>query len=234
VCHVIGYQYKQQYRIDDAIPVLQTGIALGRPTWKHYSNLMECLQAKEDYPAVLALTEQFWHDLQASGDQSGYIFAYCVHPIAYALHMQGRHHEISIWIDRLNAWWEQRDEDDEDEPDTSRGDYLCALTGFLQIYSIECPALADPILRTHLPEILALTPDSAGALSLAVIWRDTGNTLSNCGHYAQAIHIYQQALAHAQSEDNSVVIDELHTNIADCQRGLGVPPPKRKFWQFWK
>jgi len=238
VCHVIGYQYKQQYRIDDAIPVLQTGIALGRPTWKHYSNLMECLQAKEDYPAVLALTEQFWHDLSESSNQSGYIFANCAHFIAYALHMQVRHHEISIWIDRLNTWWEQLnasdDDDDDDDAPACRGDYLSALMALLQIYSIECPTLADPILRTHLPEILALTPDSAGALSLAIIWRDTGNTLSNCGHYAQAIHVYQQALAHAQSEDNSVVIDELHTNIADCQRGLGEPPPTRKFWQFWK
>jgi len=236
-CNIAARTLMDQGRIDAAIPILQAGLASGMPSWKHYSKLMECFRAKDDWRAILALAEPFWQNVQDRAERDGDLFAGCSHKIAYALHKEQRHHEISIWIDRLHQWWEQcqRHDDDRDTA-LNRGDYLCALLGLLQTYSIQSPRLAEPILRTHLPEILALDEDSSGSTSVGNIWRDSATILHNCSCYDEAVAMYDKALAVAEADNNTVLIEEIRTFLAQSEQAAGGRRRTsiRKFWQFWK
>jgi len=234
LCQWICIQYQKQGRIDEAMAVIQAGLA-SKPLVHHYANLMICWDSKQNYPAVLALAEPFWHDSQS--DVDGWVLTSCAANIARALHREQRHHEISIWMDRIDQWWQGANAHDQYPPSRCRGDYLAALLIFLRAYSIEYPQLAKPVVQQHLPEILALDSDSEGATYLTSIWFNAAVTLQYCGSFSEAITLYQKVLARAQAEGDTDRVDEIRPLLSLCQKlhaAVQRHTSPRKFWQFWK
>jgi len=232
LCNNLAIQYRLQQRFAEALALHKLGIAC-KPNGQHYANLLRCAWFMDDYPEVIAAADQQWYGLQRHGYQGGHAYynpARYMHHIAHALHREGRHPEISIWIDRLGQWWDERQHLDERERQyTCRGDYLLALMVLLQYYAIEYEDKAEALLRVHLAEVMALDAGSAGEFPLALILRRTAAALENCEHPEQALALYQRAVDVAAPEDADI-IKTAREAIARIRSKARLRSPKWKFW----
>jgi len=230
LCNNLAIQYLKDRRVDEAIALHHAGLAC-KPHAQHHENLVCCVFAKGDHPAVIAAAEQHFHAVREhdyQGHHACYNPADLAHKIASALHHEHRHHEISIWIDRLHTWWEHRNEDEIRL--TCRGDYLGALVALLRFYAVEYASKAEPLLRAHLPEITALDETGAGTIRLARTLRRTAATLKNCGHTEEALGWYQRALDAAAPDQDAFDINSAHDAIA---RLRSQSRPHSHKWTFW-
>jgi len=196
LCNELGLVYYNEERYDEAIALYEAGLAC-KPIGQHYANLLKCADAKGDEAGVIAAADRLWYGIQQHPHLGDHFNpARYALQIANALHIKFRHHEISIWIDRLNEWWDalSQDKHGEDNP-PCRGDYLSALMAFLRMYAFAYPDKAEPILRVHLPEVQALSADNAGENRLESLLCDAAHAMERCDRYPQAISLYRAALA---------------------------------------
>jgi len=230
LCNNLAIQYRLQKRFADALALHRLGIAC-KPNGQHYANLLRCAWFMGNYPEVIAAADQQWYGLQQHGYQGDHAYynpARYAHHIAHSLHREGRHPEISIWIDRLGQWWDERQRLSERERQrTCRGDYLLALMVLLQYYAVEYEDKAEAILRTHLPEILALDTTSAGEFPLALILRRTAAVLENCNHPQEALALYQKAV-NAAAPDETATLKTAREAIARIRSQA-----RSRRWKFW-
>jgi len=228
-CYSVGYFYRKQGRLDEALARQYAGRA-SFPMQQQAREIFGCLIDKDDHKALIAFAEQHWHEVQQAGYQDGdrpYNPAHYIDHLALALHYEQRHLEISIWIDRVNTWWEYRKHADEEvRTHSCRGDYLSALMALLRCYALEAADKAEPLLRAHLVEVEALDEAHAGIKWLSFILFSAACAMQNCGHLADAIGLYKKA-QHAAPEGYWVIADA-HKNIAVCEKAL-----KKPFWKFW-
>jgi len=164
---------------------------------QHHANLFWCAVDAQDWVMVMHAAESHWHALQDRDNlgSNPYNPLNYASDIADALHHANRHLEISIWLDRLNTWWQQQqgdNDEDEDEgtnTDLTRlhGDHLQALVILLEKYAIRCPQETSFLLHQHLPDILAC--NNSHTLYMA------GVTLARCGDdHEHILSLYRKAL----------------------------------------
>jgi len=202
LCNNLGVMYDREARHDEAIALYEAGLAC-KPIGQHYTNLFRSTYAKGNYAEAIAAADRLWYGVQQHPLLDDHFNpARYAHRIANALHLKFRHHEISIWMDRLNEWWDAlpRDERSEDHR-PCRGDYLSALMAFLRMYAFAYPDKAAPILRAHLPEVRALKWNQAGENRLDDTLCNAAHALERCDDYREAIALYRAALDRLTPDD---------------------------------
>jgi len=223
LCNNLGNIYRRQKRFKVAIErYKQSAAAYGYA--QPHANLMRCFHELKDWKNEINAAERHWHAVQKHGYQGSNNFynpARYAQQIAHALHRENRGAEIQIWLERLNQWWQQR-ENDVDKNKTCRGDYLNALAALLSFYSITHPREAEPLLRAHLSEIEHLTKKHAGEKSHGCCKRTAAATLLHCARATddaqtlqQAEYFFRQALA-CLEPDETAEIGFARRGLAEC------------------
>ena len=129
--------------------------------------------------------------------------------MAYSLYQQERNVENSIWLERLDEWWNAQDEDEQRE---SRHDYLSSLLNQLDYYS-------DSYGAEVLPRLLALQPELRERKN-AYLLRRAGDAMQTSGTAVQAMQFYQDALA-CSADSNPDERKRLEDSIAELKPKLG-------------
>jgi len=235
LCNELGLVYYNEERYDDAITLYEAGLAC-KPIGQHYANLLYSVHYKGDHAGVIAAADRLWYGIQQHPhlDDHFNLARYALW-IANALHIKFRHIEISIWIDRLNEWWDalppENERSEENRP--CRGDYLSALMAFLRMYAFAYPDKAEPILRLHLPEVQALTWDNSGENRLESILCNAAYALERCDDYREAIALYRAALDRLTPDDWAFA----RKGIRRCRRKSLIRWFLRIFgkpnWRYW-
>jgi len=196
LCNNLGNIYRSQKRYQTAIERYKesaAACAYAQPC----ANLMRCFHELKDWASEIDAAERHWQAVQQHGYQGSnnyYNPARYAQQIAHALHQEGRGAEISIWMERLNDWWQQRGEYKETEKTkTCRGDYLNALAALLSFYAISHPYEAEPLLHGHLAEIERLTKKHAGEKSHGCCKRCAAAALLHCARATGDVQTLQQA-----------------------------------------
>lgn len=151
LCNNLAIKYRFMKRHDDAAALHRKGLE-SSPFAEHQDGLMWCAILKDDDAEIVAEAERLWHFVQDHGygrhDPTSYFST-----VAMSLYKLDRDDEISIWLERLDQWFDELDEDDQK---SERRDYLATLMSMLDFQSATRPELVLPRLRAHQAEVTAL------------------------------------------------------------------------------
>jgi len=222
LCNNLGNLYRLQKRYPLAIERCKEGIA----SWPHaqlYANLLCCFHDLKDWASTSQAAEGHWQTVQTHGYKGSrhyYNPARYAFKIAHALYRTGRTNNICLWLDRLDQWWQQRDNlPKKDKNKTRRGDYLNALTALLSFYSIDHPYEAESLLRTHLAEIECLKKKHAGEKSHGCCKRYAAVVLQHCAQASGDEKTWHQAAYFFRLALSSLAPNETE-GIDFCRKGL--------------
>jgi len=226
LCNNLGNLYRVQKRYQTAIERYEESAAAYRYA-QPCANLMRCFHELKNWEAEANAAERHWQAVQQYGYQGAsnyYNPARYAHQIAHALHQAGRGADITIWIARLNQWWQQR-EDGKDK--TCRGDYLNALAALVSFYAISHPREAEPLLREHLADIERLRKKHAGEKSHGCCKRYAAAALLHCARATgdrqtsqQADYFFRLALASLEANEKEEIVFA-RAGLAECVALLG-------------
>lgn len=231
LCNNLAIKYRFLDRYDEAAALHHSGLA-SSPFAEHQSGLLWCAIGKEDNPAIVAEAERLWHFAQEHGygrhDPPNYFPA-----VAVALYELDRTAEISIWLERLDEWFESLDEDEQKE---ERRDYLAAMMSLLDFFSTAHPELVLPRLRANLPEVRALK-ESYTLRRVACAMETSGATLEE----ALALHHESAANLDKNEDDESEFrmsregIERVERKIAEArgETESGHSSASKPWWKFW-
>ncbi|MFE1570794.1 hypothetical protein [Comamonas odontotermitis] len=220
----IKYRYNDE-NYDAALALHAKGIATS-PFAEHYNGILSTYIDTDNYPQIIAAGEQLWHYSRENG-YSRHSPSDYFPKVAYALYQQSRNVENSIWLERLDEWWNALDDDDQRE---SRHDYLSSLLNQLDYYSDTHGAEVLPRLQALLPELRERKN--------AYLLRRAGDAMQTSGTRQEAMQIYQDAQRF--SEDSHP--DErkrLEDSIAELAPKLGkgtgssAAASSKPWWKFW-
>jgi len=219
-CNNLGVIYREQGKFKKARKLHQEGHDC-YPLALHQSNLFLCAHALNDRRGQLLAAERLWYHVQEKGfEYHVYNLANYAYDTACTLHQQGRHEEISLWLERLQ-WWEQQRQESEQENNPCRGDYLHALMALLLFHASCDHEQTNALLRTHLHEVRALTPEQSGSQSLGLTLRYTAAVLEVCSESnadtALARDLYHRALRHLPDFE-AADIQRAQKGIARCDK----------------
>ena len=202
----IKYRYNDE-NYDGALALHAKGIATS-PFAEHYNGILSTYIETENYPQIIAAGEQLWHYSKDNGYSRHNPTEYFP-KVAYALYQQERNVENSIWLERLDEWWNAQDEDEQRE---SRHSYLSSLLNQLDYYSDSYGAEVLPRLQALLPELRERKN--------AYLLRRAGDAMQTSGTATQAMQIYQDALA-CSADSHPDERQRLEESIAELKPKLG-------------
>ncbi|GAB2816516.1 hypothetical protein GCM10027276_16950 [Comamonas piscis] len=222
----IKYRYNDE-NYDGALALHAKGIATS-PFAEHYNGIVSTHIDSDNYGQLIAAAEQLWHYSRDNGYSRHSPCDYFP-KVAYALYQQDRNVENSIWLERLDEWWSQLDED---EQRSERYDYLRSLLNQLDYYSATHGAEVLPRLQALLPELQQRQNP--------YLLRRAGDAMQTSGTDAEALKIYQQALACAPGDD-PVEREKLQTSVDKLSAQLITTAPDtaagaaggKAWWKFW-
>jgi len=195
-CNNLGALLHEQGKSKKARKLHQKGQAC-YPLALHHSNLFHCAYALQDQRELLEAAERLWFHASEKGfEYQAYNLANYAYASAWALSEQGRRQEISLWLERLQYWEENR-QSQTDEQRLCRGDYLHALMALLVFHGVNDKTQTNDLLRAHLPEIQALTLEQSGSQPLALTLRYCARLLEYCR--VESIDIYLAKLLYGQA-----------------------------------
>ena len=151
LCNNLGIKYRYQDRYDEAAELHRKGLA-SSPFAEHHEGLWWAANGRGDDAGIVAEAEGLWHFAQQYGYSRHEPPRY-LPTVALSLYKLDRGDEISIWLERLDHWF---DELDEDEQKQERRDYLAATMSLLDFFSVFRPEQVLPRLRTYQDEVRAL------------------------------------------------------------------------------
>jgi hypothetical protein len=218
----IKYRYNDE-NYDGALALHAKGIATS-PFAEHYNGIVSTHIDSDNYAQLIAAAEQLWHYSRDNGYSRHSPCDYFP-KVAYALYQQDRNVENSIWLERLDEWWSQLDED---EQRSERYDYLRSLLNQLDYYSATHGAEVLPRLQALLPELYQRRNP--------YLLRRAGDAMQTSGTDQQALQIYQEALACPPSDDAAEreklqsSIEKLHAQLITTVPGAAGSKP---WWKFW-
>lgn len=151
LCNNLAIKYRNADRYDEAAVLHHKGLA-SSPFAEHRDGLMWCAIGNDDDEGIVAEAERLWHFAQEYGysrnDPTNYFST-----VALSLYKLDRDDEISIWMERLDQWFEELDEE---EQASERRDYLASLMSMLDFFSSTHPELVLPRVRALQAEVVAL------------------------------------------------------------------------------
>ncbi len=209
--------YRSSYQA--AIALHRKGIA-SSPFAEHYNGLQQSLFKLEDYANFVDAAEQLWHYSEENGYSRHKPSAY-IGDVSYALYDLGRHNDIAIWLQRLDEWWNDLDEEDQSENAES------CLRTVVYVLFLQCethPADALTRLEADLPRIQALRDPIRS--------RYAGHVLLLGGQAERALAVCQEGLSFIDSsnESDAWMKKSLREEIVAIKAQL---PRTRPWWQFW-
>lgn len=225
LCNNLAIQYRYLERYAEAEELHARGLA-SSPFAEHHSGLLWCAIHQDQDQAIVSQAEQLWHFAQEYGfgrhDPTAYFPS-----VAQSLYQLARTAEISIWLERLDEWWEALDEEEQAE---ERRDYLATLMALLDFFSTAHPELVLPRLQAHLAEIQGLH-ESYTLRRLACAMETSGEPLE------QALALHREAAGYLNAEDDederrmsAEGIARVEKKIAEAQAASVSSKP---WWKIW-
>ena len=225
LCNNLAIQYRSRQRYDEAAALHHKGLA-SSPFAEHHDGLLWCAIRQDDRAGIVAAAEQLWHFTQDYGygrhSPTDYFPS-----VALALYQLERSAEISIWLERLDEWFDGLDADDQR---SERRDYLAALMSLLDFFSEDHPDLVLPRLRALLDEVRALGE--------CYTLRRLACAMETSGPIEEAIALHREAIARLDGDDDEGEHKMAHDGLArslDKQRAqqAAAAPAARPWWKLW-
>lgn len=225
LCNNLAIQYRSLQRYGEAAALHQQGLA-SSPFAEHHDGLLWCAIRQDDRAGIVAAAEQLWHFTQDYGygrhSPTDYFPS-----VALALYQLGRAAEISIWLERLDEWFDSLDADDQR---SERRDYLAALMSLLDFFSEDHPDLVLPRLHALLDEVRALRE--------CYVLRRLACAMETSGPIEEAIALHREAIARLDDGDGEAEHKMAHDGLArslDKQREqqAAAAPAARPWWKLW-
>ncbi|MDR2325253.1 MAG: hypothetical protein LBE51_07620 [Acidovorax sp.] len=225
LCNNLAIKYRFADRYDEAAALHHKGLA-SSPFAEHQDGLLWCAIGKDDDTAIVAEAERLWHFVQRHGygrhDPANYFST-----IAMSLYKLDRGDEISIWLERLDQWFEELDEEDQRD---QRRRYLAALMSMLDFFSVFRPEQVLPRLRAYQQEVRALK-ESYALRRLGCALEAYPELLEEC------VAMHQEAVGNLGKNDNEAEHRMAHEGLERAQRLLAErdqPAASSKpWWKFW-
>lgn len=217
LCNNLAIKYRMLERYDDAAALHRKGLS-SSPFAEHHDGLLWCAIGQNDRAAIVAAAEQLWHFTQEHG--------YSRHsPTDYfpsagqALYQLDRSGEIGIWLERLDEWFSDLDEENQRE---QRRDYLAALMSLLDFFSENHGELVHPRLLALLPEVRALGE--------CYTLRRLACAMESCGPLEQAVALHREAIAKLTADDSEEEHRMAREGLKRCQKLHSASKP---WWKLW-
>ena len=229
LCNNLAIKYRFMGRYDEAAALHQKGLD-SSPFAEHQDGLLWCAIGKDDDAEIVAQAERLWHFSQEYGYGRHEPTTY-FSTVALSLYKLDRDDEISIWMERLDQWFNDLDEDE--QPDNRRN-YLASLMSMLDFFSSTRPELVLPRLRAHQDEVIALR-DCYPLRRLACALEAYPELLE------ESLALHQQAQSYLDKDDDederrmtAQGVERAQRKIAERDAAASAPASGRKpWWKFW-
>lgn len=229
LCNNLAIKYRFAERYDDAAALHRKGLE-SSPFAEHQDGLMWCAILKDDDSEIVAEAERLWHFVQDHGygrhDPTSYFST-----VSMSLYKLDRDDEISIWLERLDQWFEELDEEDQA---SERRDYLATLMSMLDFQSSTQPELVLPRLRAHQAEVTALR-DCYPLRRLACALEAYPELLE------ESLALHKKAHSFLDKDDDEDERRMSREGIARAERKIGernaeagnASSGRKAWWKFW-
>jgi cellulose synthase operon protein C len=220
LCNNLAIYYR--YNIDQpqkALPLHHKGIAAS-PFAEHYNGVMSSYRQIGDNAKYVQAADELWHYAKENG--------YSRHcPSDYASWVCGalvelnRQAEVPIWLQRLDEWWSEQDDEEKQEGLVS---YLGALTSILAKISHTQADDALARLESALPQIQATSDPCCHRLA--------GLTLENAGQLERALNLFQRATQIGmQDEGDQQQRAYAKEDVERCKKAM--KKNRGPWWKVW-
>lgn len=238
LCNNLGIKYRFLDRYDESEALHRKGLA-SSPFSEHHEGLWWAANGRGDDAAIVAEAEQLWHFAERHGFSRHEPPRY-LPTVALALYKLDRGDEISIWLERLDNWYAELDEDEQKQ---ERRDYLAAMMSLLDFFSVFRPEQVLPRLRAHQDEVRALK-DSYPLRRLACALEAYPELLeeSVALHRESATYLGRHAKQQfALGNDNEAEARMSADGLASAERKLAerdqeaaaAASGSKPWWKFW-
>ena len=217
LCNNLAIKYRSQQRYDEAAALHHKGLS-SSPFAEHHDGLLWCAIRRDDRSGIVTAAEQLWHFTQDYG-YSRHCPTDYFPSAALALYQLGRAGEIGIWLERLDQWFEELDEDDQRE---QRRDYLASLMSLLDFFSENHGELVRPRLDALLPEVRALGE--------CYTLRRLACAMESCGPIDQAVALHREAIAKLTPDDGEAEHRMAKDGLKRC---LKLRSDSKPWWKLW-
>ncbi|MCT9810263.1 hypothetical protein N0K08_06445 [Acidovorax sp. Be4] len=228
LCNNLAIKYRFLNRYDEAVALHHKGLA-SSPFGEHLNGLMWSAIGKDDDDATVAAAERLWHFAQDHSygrhDPTRYFST-----VALSLFKLDRDDEISIWLERLDQWYEDLDAADQR---SERRDYLASLMSMLDFFSSTRPELVLPRLRAHQDEVRALKE--------SYTLRRLGCALEAYPELLEeSVAMHKESAGYLGKNDDDDERNMSRTGIARAERKLAerdqpdqADDRRKPWWKFW-
>ena len=226
LCNNLAIKYRFMNRYDEAAELHHKGLNSSAFA-EHHNGLFWCAVGKDDDTQTVIEAERLWHFALDNGysrhDPTRYLST-----VAMSLYKLDRDDEITIWMERLDQWFSELDEDDQRN---ERRDYLASLMSMLDFFSSTRPELVLPRLRAHQEEVIALH-DCYPLRRIACALEAYPELLE------ESVELHKQAHSYLDKDDDADEQRMSRTGIERAERKLAerdaAPASGRKpWWKFW-
>lgn len=237
LCNNLGIKYRFLDRYDESETLHRKGLA-SSPFSEHHEGLWWAANGRGDDAGIVAEAEQLWHFAEQHGFSRHEPPRYFP-TVALALYKLDRGDEISIWLERLDSWYAELDEDEQKQ---ERRDYLAAMMSLLDFFSVFRPEQVLPRLRAHQDEVRALQ-DSYPLRRLACALEAWPELLeeSVALHRESATYLGRHSKKRfALGNDNEAEAQMSAEGLASAERKLAerdqnaaAASGRKPWWKFW-
>jgi len=234
LCNYLAVLYRvEESAYEKAILLHHKGLAV-HALGEHYDNLLNCVIAKiqlkkapedRDWQELISSAEQLW---QVAEDYDEHNPTCYVGFVADALDMLNRRLEATIWIERINQWFEKL------SFDVQRQQHpycLHCILGLVRVYQKEYPVQALDYLRIqrNALEKVSRQSGSGPALSQAAQLLAEGDAIED------ALAVYRLALSRFREDQQWGEIRKIERAMSRWQRKLsGNSLQKYRLrWRLW-
>lgn len=219
LCNNLAILYQNRQDYDKAIALHNKGIE-SSPFAEHYDGVMWSHYRAERPEAFVEAADQLWHFASERGYSRHEPAAYICEVTHTLVHLR-RRDELPIWLQRLEEWWSELDEEGRSQGKSS---YLDTLITLLANMAVKQPADALARLEPALPALRAQ--------KFVDYLQISGRIYEQAGQYEQAIALYEEALALPFKDDDEPYRQKASEYMAACRQALG-GGEKKPWWKLW-
>ncbi|WP_374351514.1 hypothetical protein, partial [Chitinimonas sp.] len=218
MCNNLAIRYRYDLEQPDrALPLHYKGIA-SSPFAEHYDGVFACHRMAERKEESVKAAEALWHYVQERG-YSRYNPTDHFDDVTAALIDLGRRNEIPIWLERLDHWWSELDEEDQDK---RRFAYHIDLVLLLLRIRVTQPEDALLRLERSLADVRAIRSTYANHYA--------GVMYAEAGRHEQAIALFEEGLSFvkAGNDYDAGQATEIRAALKEARAKVKGP-----WWKVW-
>ncbi len=216
LCNNLAIDWR--YRLDEPVKALilhHKGIQASSFA-EHFDGILKCFNAEESPEKYVEAAENLWNYATTHGygrhDPTDYIAK-----TAKALNSLDRDPEIAIWIERLDEWWGQQDDDDNAENHDS---YIeCLVNSLMQLSDTQKD---DAIVRFN------TINQNLPSIRNSFFWCNVADLYQCAADSAQAQKYYSYVLEHFPNDTTNRTYCQ--TKLKEIKVSLQAAKP---WWKIW-